>query len=413
LSEPGANKQQETNTTKVQPTKRVLITEYLILFVLFLIMFTMRATVIILQVFVPSISQDFLISSADLAVIFTIYAMTAAVISFFVGPFIKKLGYQMTMGLERVMAVAQSLAGVGSALFGPAAIAFSGDHFKEDKRASVIGFIMSSFYIATILAVPINAYIGELLTWHWAIGLMAILSGIVFLGIILFIPRKKTEEQTNQSPGKGSDEFEKLNYFQKMKTVLSQRDSLGTFIITLFQRGGLFAMTAILSDWLLIKFNKDALFTGLVLMGAGIAAFISNTFFSWLADKKVGRRTIILFGTALTGIWIGVFALLAVNLWLAIFGVITLNFLGGIAMGSYNAHVASVVPKAKSITVALNNTFGQISQALIVAIIVKVIYKYTQNYSYAGFAAAAFYAIALILMLVFIQKNKKTDSKTT
>jgi len=432
-----AEKEQESHKKKREKPKRiwkVFSKSYLFLFVLFLIMFTMRATIIILQVFVPAMSQDFFMTSGDFAIIFTIYTFSGAITSFFVGPIAERVGYKSTIFSGMffftiatsvstfatafwVIALAQGIAGFSAALFGPATVAFSGDFFPENKQSSVIGFIMSSFYVASILAVPINAFIGELLSWRWAIAIMAILSGVILLLIVLIIPPKK-QPKISSSEMEKEQEFDdrkrekphKLKYYQKMKAVLTQKYALGAFFITLFQRGGLFAMTAILSDWLLIKFGKEASISGLILMGAGIAALISNAFFSWLADKKAGKKSIILFGTALTGLWIGVFALLSFNFGLAIFGVIFLNFLGGISMGSYNAYIANIDAKSKNITVALNNSFGQISQALAVAIIAKVIYKQTGNYTYAGFAAAAFYLIAFILMLFFIKKDKNMNN---
>ena len=179
---------------------------YLVLAVLFLIMFAMRSTVTILQVYVPDISATFSMTEGRLAIIFTIYNITAAIFSLIVGPIIERIGYKIIMytgmftyafaiGLSAIapqfwlLALAQAIGGIGASFFGPATIAYAGDYFPKEKLSTAIGLIMSSFYVATIVAVPINAYIAELLNWQWGVGVMAILSFLVFVLILFFIPK--------------------------------------------------------------------------------------------------------------------------------------------------------------------------------------------------------------------------------
>ncbi|NHJ38756.1 MAG: MFS transporter, partial [Asgard group archaeon] len=176
----------------------------------------------------------------------------------------------------------------------------------------------------------------------------------------------------------------------------------------LFQRGGLFAMTTLLSTWMENTFNKDRVTSGLILMGAGIAALTSNTLFSWLADRNIGKRVVILIGTGLTGLWIGIFPLISINFGMAVFGFILLNFFGGISMGSYNAYVAEVAPESKGTAVSINNTFGQFSIAVAVAIIARVIYDRFENYAYCRYVAFGFLIIAFILMLIFVRSKEIT-----
>jgi predicted MFS family arabinose efflux permease len=402
---------------------------YLILALLFLVMFTIRATVTIMQVFVPDISLTFEMTEGKLAVIFTIYNMFAAFFSLFVGPLSEKIGYKIMiysgMFIYAVaiafsafapdfwmIALGQALGGIGAAGFGPAIIAYASDYFPKEKSSTAIGIIMSSFYVATIVAVPINTYVAKLLDWRWAVGIMAILSLLVAILIISFIPRLKKRKPKDQELVSELEEpieepIKEQNYYiSRLKIVLKNKYAVGTFFITLFQRGGLFAMTTLLSTWMENEFGKDRLTSGLILMGAGIAALTSNTLFSWLADKYKGKRIVIIVGTGLTGLWIGIFPLISVNFGMAVFGFVLLNFFGGISMGSYNAFVAEAAPQSKGTAVSINNTFGQFSLAIAVAIIARVIYDRYVNYAFCGYAALGFYVIAFILMLFFIKPKK-------
>ncbi|NHJ47890.1 MAG: MFS transporter [Asgard group archaeon] len=427
-----------TNKDKKEWKKFLKI--YLVLAILFLVMFTMRATVTILQVFVPDMTIFFEMGEeAKLTIIFTIYNMSAAAISLFVGPLSEKIGYKImiytgmivfasammisTLAIDFwMLALGQSLAGIGAALFGPSVIAYASDYFPKEKSSTAIGIIMSSFYVATIIVVPINSYIADLLNWRWGVGIMVILGFLVAILIILIVPRlkqirsKEEEEEEETIEDITTDSVKPQSYMDRVKIVLKNKYAIGTFFITLFQRGGLFAMTALLSTWILDEFSiEDNYVSGLILMGAGIAALTSNSIFSWLSDKFERKRWVILVGTGLTALWIGIFPLLAFSKPLAIFGFILVNFFGGISMGSYNAFVAEVEPKAKGTTISINNTFGQFSQAIAIAIIARVIYARIINrsysrfsaYSYSGFAAMGFLTIAVILMIFFVKPKKE------
>ncbi|NHJ03971.1 MAG: MFS transporter [Candidatus Heimdallarchaeota archaeon] len=449
---------------KVTPTERIIdqkgiswknfLQFYLVIAALFLVMFTMRSTVTIFQVFVPDMSYSFDVSEGTIATLFTIYNLSAAVVSLVIGPLADKLGFKVmifsgmfifasavtisTFTTEFwMMASSQTLAGIGAAFFGPANIAYAGDYFPKERRTSAIGVIMSSFYVGSIVAVPINSYVADLLDWRWGIRIMGLFSFFVFIVIIFAIPclKKRKSKSVSEIDEEKIQEFEKnkaqdlektleiddtihdeKSYFQRMGIVLSNKYAIGTFFITLFQRGGLFAMTTLLSTWLVKKFNINTTKIGLIFMGAGVAALVSNTLFSWIAGK-IGKRKVILIGTGLTTIWIGIFPLISPILSVAIFNIILLNFFGGISMGSYNTFVTEVSNHSKGTTLAINNTFGQISQAATVALLGKLIYDFTGEYIYCGFTAMGIYIVCFILMFIFIrpkiidERNKLTNFK--
>ncbi|MCK5046797.1 MAG: MFS transporter, partial [Candidatus Heimdallarchaeota archaeon] len=292
---------------------------------------------------------------------------------------------------------------------------------------TAIGLIMSSFYVATIVAVPLIALVAEKLSWQWGLGIMAILSFLVFVLILLIVPRikgkriepvddnieKKPEyEEAKSEVIQNNDEVQ--SYFARMKLVLQNKYALGAFFITLFQRGGLFGMLTLLSTWLVQEnfwngFDSGLTKTqiGLVFLGGGVAALISNTIFSYVADK-VGKRKIIIIGTILTGISIFLFPLLGEitrNIPLAISGIIIVNLFGGISMGSYNAFITQVAPQSKGTAVAINNAFGQISLLMANALIATFVWNLSKNFAYCGLVALGFYIIAVTLMFIFVKPD--------
>ncbi|MHA1186406.1 MAG: MFS transporter [Candidatus Heimdallarchaeota archaeon] len=408
---------------------------YLVIAILFLVMFTMRSTITMLQIYVPKFVDTFDQTKGNITFMFTIYNLTAAVISFIAGPITKKVGYKVMiftgMGIFALatglsvfatkywmIASCQSVAGFGAALFGPANIAYAGDYFDDKRKATAIGLIMSSFYISSIITAPINSIIADKINWRWGVGMMAIIGLITFILILLLLPKIKGKNKTEDTPineQKANDETElpvsrteDTSYVLSLRKVLSNKYAVGTFFITLFQRGGLFAMTALLSTWLDDKFGLSTTETGYFFLGAGVAALISNTLFSWISNK-IGKRIIIIVGTTLTGIWIGIFPIISVNVTMAVISIIILNFFGAMSMGSYNTFITEVSPDNKGTAVAINNTFGQLSQAGVVFLFGKIIYDLTDNqfsYMYCGFAAMGIFLICIILMLIFVRPKK-------
>lgn len=432
------------NTITKEKNWKSFLKMYLVLGVLFLIMFTMRSTMTSLQMFVPYISATIGEPVKTVAIMFTVYSATAAVFSLLVGPITERIGYKIVMYTGMfvfavaimllaiatkfwLMAFSQAIAGIGGACFGPAAIAYAGDYFPKKKLSTAIGLIMSSFYVATIVAVPLIALVAEKLMWQWGVGIMAILSFIVFVLVLLIVPRikgkgiKSDDDEIEKKPVDEEEKSEvlpnnqeKQNYFTRMKLVLRNKYALGVFFITLFQRGGLFGMITLLSTWLIqenfwngFEYGLSKTDVGLVFLGGGIAALISNTIFSYVADKT-GKRRIIITGTILTGISIILFPFLGEitrNIPLAISGIIIVNFFAGISMGSYNAYITQVVPKSKGTAVAINNAFGQISLLMANALIASFVWNLSENFAYCGLVALGFYIITVILMFIFVKSD--------
>ena len=432
------------NSSSKEKNWKNFLKMYLVLGVLFLIMFAMRSAVTSLQMFVPYISVTIGEPVEIIVIMFLVYSSTAAIFSLIVGPITERIGYKIVMYAGMfIFAVAimllalatkfwilvfgQAIAGIGGACFGPAAIAYAGDYFPKNKLSTAIGLIMSSFYVATIVAVPLIALVAEKLSWQWGLGIMAILSFLVFVLILLIVPRikgkriepvddnieKKPEyEEAKSEVIQNNDEVQ--SYFTRMKLVLQNKYALGAFFITLFQRGGLFGMLTLLSTWLVQEnfwngFDSGLTKTqiGLVFLGGGVAALISNTIFSYVADK-VGKRKIIIIGTILTGISIFLFPLLGEitrNIPLAISGIIIVNLFGGISMGSYNAFITQVAPQSKGTAVAINNAFGQISLLMANALIATFVWNLSKNFAYCGLVALGFYIIAVTLMFIFVKPD--------
>jgi predicted MFS family arabinose efflux permease len=67
---------------------------------------------------------------------------------------------------------------LAAAVFTPQAAAAIGTMVPPQERGRAITFIFLGWSVASVLGMPVHAYIGETLGWRWAFALVAVLAGI-------------------------------------------------------------------------------------------------------------------------------------------------------------------------------------------------------------------------------------------
>ncbi len=74
------------------------------------------------------------------------------------------------------LAVVRALAVLGAAVFTPQAAAAISVMVPPEQRGRAITFIFLGWSLASVLGMPMSAWIGEVLGWRWAFGVVALLS---------------------------------------------------------------------------------------------------------------------------------------------------------------------------------------------------------------------------------------------
>ena len=131
----------------------------------------------------------------------SIYPMAAAISAFFLAPFSDRfgrkrmllflglgfalscLGCAMAATLEQ-MYLFRILSGVFGGLVLPNALAYAGDEFEENQKVRAISTLTLSFPIASVMGVPIGAWLGDLYSWRLPFYALAVLSLLCTLGLI-------------------------------------------------------------------------------------------------------------------------------------------------------------------------------------------------------------------------------------
>ena len=77
---------------------------------------------------------------------------------------------------------------IGAAIFTPQAAAAIGTMASTEERGRAITFIFLGWSIASVLGMPLHAYIGEAFGWRWAFALVAVLSAAAALWVWRAMP---------------------------------------------------------------------------------------------------------------------------------------------------------------------------------------------------------------------------------
>lgn len=155
---------------------------------------------LILAPLIPAISDDLGVPVATAGLLVTAYAIVGGTAAILSGPLIDRLGRRrMVLGGMTVLTIATALsavapnyfalmaarmlAGLGVASLTPAVFAAVGDYFSYEERGRAMAWVISANTSASILGVPLGAFISGLLSWRWSFVLMAGLS-LVFTALL-------------------------------------------------------------------------------------------------------------------------------------------------------------------------------------------------------------------------------------
>ena len=212
----------------------------------------------------------------------SIYPFAAAISAFFFAPFSDRLGRKK---LLLILTFGFSLATLGCALSntvftiflfrilsgvfaGPVIsniLAFAGDTFSGNQRARALTSIMLSFSVASILGVPIGAWLGEHYSWHAPFYFISVLA-LVCLAMIFRLKEVKT----------GAESGRVVQQFKEMLLLWKQKPVQIVFLIQFFMLAGLFGYVPNISVWLKVNYQMTPSMIGFCYMQGGVGALIGN-----------------------------------------------------------------------------------------------------------------------------------------
>lgn len=228
----------------------------------------------------------------------SIYPIAAAFSAFVLAPFSDRLGRKRilsiliigfglsTLGFASATNVTSILTfRILSGLFGgpiPANIlAYVGDSFSGKERTRIVTTIMLTFSVASILAVPIGAWVADIYSWRMS---FYVVSFCIFI-CLSFLVRMKTVK-TGAESGKVLKQY--IEFFELLKLPKVRK----VFTLQFFMIIGLFGFVPNISVWLSTSYGFDAAQIGLCYMQGGIGGIVGNTLCGYFINR--GHKAVLI-----------------------------------------------------------------------------------------------------------------------
>jgi predicted MFS family arabinose efflux permease len=87
------------------------------------------------------------------------------------------------------LVILRALMGAGGGLIGPAASTAAAALAPPEKRGSALATVTGGVTLAFILGIPLGSVVGATFGWRASFALAALMAGIAFAGVALFLPR--------------------------------------------------------------------------------------------------------------------------------------------------------------------------------------------------------------------------------
>lgn len=337
---------------------------------LFFISFLMFGEHLIVVPLSANISTDTGLQLEKSGILVAIYPLAAAVSAFFTAPFSDRLGRKnmiLIMGTGFCLstlgfALANSvftllffriLCGIFGGPIVPSIIAFMSDKFKTQERARAITVLMLSFSTASIFAVPIGSWIGDLYTWRMPFYLI---SALVFCCCLLIIKVKSIP--TGAESGTIMSQYKELLELMKIGKVLK------VLAIQFFMIFGLFGFVSNISVWLSMNYGFTATKIGLCYMQGGVGGLLGSAIAGLLLQKGF-KDSLVITGSLVMGSFLVVATQEIISPAYIGFFFAGLMFGGAVRMPAFQIMLAELIPiNLRGRLMSLNMIVNNISMGL-------------------------------------------------
>jgi len=197
-------------TAPPAPKRRDASHEYLILFALWLMVFSASSQVIIIAPILPRIGEALGIAEALQGWLITSYAVLLSIFALIVGPISDKMGRRVVLIVgSGAMAVAlwlhgvadsfisllvvRAAAGAAGGMLSGAAVSYVGDYFPYNRRGWANGWVMSGVAFGQIIGIPIGTVLADQFGFRAAFLMFAGSMTLTTMLIWLFVPQPKVE----------------------------------------------------------------------------------------------------------------------------------------------------------------------------------------------------------------------------
>ncbi len=299
--------------------------QYLVLFALWLMVFSASSQVIIISPILPRLGEALDVSEALLGTLVTSYAVMLSIFALITGPISDKFGRRrvlligtgfMTVSLllhgvadtYLSLLTVRALAGAAGGTLSGAAVAYVGDYFPYSRRGWANGWVMSGIAVGQIIGIPLGTVIADVLNYRWPFLMFAITMGGAFILIWRVVPQPNVKrDQRRLSVRRAMHD-----YFDLIKDPVTGAAAGAYFLM--FMSIGFYVIY--LPAWLEAALGVSAGAIASLFFVGGLANVVTGPIAGKLSDR-IGRKPLII--SSCLGLGIVMFATIyvVVNMWLA------------------------------------------------------------------------------------------------
>ncbi|NNE71409.1 MAG: MFS transporter, partial [Rhodothermales bacterium] len=194
---------------------------YLVLFGLWLMVFSSSSQVIIISPILPRIGEALMVSEAKLGWLITSYAVFLSVFALIIGPISDRVGRRVVLlagcGSMAValllhavadsftsLLVVRAAAGAAGGMLSGGAVSYVGDYFPYERRGWANGWVMSGIAVGQIVGIPIGTLLAEGFGFRAAFLMFAATMGAATVLMYFFVPQPDVKRSERPLTIKGS-----------------------------------------------------------------------------------------------------------------------------------------------------------------------------------------------------------------
>jgi predicted MFS family arabinose efflux permease len=389
--------------------------EKALLLTLSIIQFSHITDFMILMPLGPQLMRNFNIEPNEFAFLVSAYTFSAGFFgfigAFFIDQFDRKkailimsLGFAigtLACGLSETynaLLITRSITGAFGGVLGALILAIIGDSIPNQRRASAMGMVMTSFSFASVIGVPLGLYLATISDWHLPFISIGVLGLLTLIPIAIYIPT-----MTSHLVAK----VNKPNPIQIIKNVFLNKNQLWALLFGIVLMFSHFSIVPFISPYMVsnVGFTEQEL-TYIYLVGGALTIF-SAPIIGKLADKY-GRFRIF----TITVIMASIPVFLITNLekspvWLVLIVTSLFFVFGAGRMIPSTAMVTSAVkPKNRGSFMSFNSACRQLTNGF-AAYIAGLVITVGENGELLNYQYVGYFAIAMGVVSIFISRKLK------
>lgn len=340
----------------------------LILFALWLLIFSASSQIIIIAPILPVIGSQLNMPEALQGILVTSYAVMVGIFALIIGPISDKVGRRRILLIGTLsMAIALSLhglaqtwqqllfmralAGVAGGLLSGSAVSYVGDYFPVERRGWATGWIMSGAATGQIVGIPLGTVMAEFFGFRIPFLMFGLTMFATWFLVARYVPQPPV--RLNRMPITVSGSIRAYVQLLKRPKILA---ATGSFFL-MFISVGLFIVY--FPTWLQNTFDVSGTYIASLFLVGGVANVILGPRAGALSDT-IGRKALVMISCLITSLVFAATTFAIVAPWIAYPFIFVVMSLVAMRVSPFQALLTELVTDEKrGSLLSLNAALGQ------------------------------------------------------